>query len=483
MSTVLVDVVFYNVLYSQAWDPNFPGNKTELNGQPALKHKMEKYYRRDWRDAYGGGGEFNHAIPVADLAKFKKFTAIFDADTRYKRIVTKLAAEIDRKATPGASRPIVCMSEVQAGWAKKFAGFFAEKKYVFQYEPGCEQDKGYYGTVVAFPSEGYAVAGAAVPPRVAGSEALARVVSSGRPRRYPMEGIESPDSSAVRACIDAARRAGASPELDVGGLNQVFEETIKNPYNQKPILALPLRVLGAQGNGGDADMRCDFLFCAYHMPMSIFWKPKPSGDSKATAGAAVAGRAGRRPGDIVMDVHAFAAMRKFAQIRRSVAPGAPVVVVGDWNTTPADTRFDYFLGRDTARKRTKDLSNHVINALFASDARKGGKRVQGEPLPSLAALDDFKLAQVYKKKHGMFPELTTHTQEFHGAIDHAFVSEDVGVEHANAMPTRKELLQKGVWTPNLESEPSDHFLQRTVFRIGVDDARSSDTAQQSQSKQ
>ena len=126
------------------------------------------------------------------------------------------------------------MSEVQAGWAKKFAGFFAEKKYVFQYEPGCEQDKGYYGTVVAFPSEGYAMAGAAVPPRVAGSEALARVVSSGRPRRYPMEGIESPDSSAVRACMTPraapvrlrARRRRSKP----GSKRRSKIHTTRSPY-------------------------------------------------------------------------------------------------------------------------------------------------------------------------------------------------------------------------------------------------------------
>ena len=104
------------------------------------------------------------------------------------------------------------------------------------------------------------------------------------------------------------------------------------------------------------------------------------------------------------------------------------------------------------------------------------------------------LDHIYKGFYGEFPEVTSKTQEFIGAIDHQFKAvpareyklkisgigsitsdytyeDDLGyetdygfvTETVKRMPTIKEMI--GTSIPDGQNEPSDHFMQGAVLRF------------------
>uniref|UniRef100_A0A7S2TSK9 Endonuclease/exonuclease/phosphatase domain-containing protein n=1 Tax=Lotharella oceanica TaxID=641309 RepID=A0A7S2TSK9_9EUKA len=190
----------------------------------------------------------------------------------------------------------------------------------------------------------------------------------------------------------------------------------------------------------------------------------------------------------MMATYAFAVMHKFQCARQKIlskvvtdkkcgathagtSTDTPMVVVGDWNVMPQNHKvFDLFLGGHNVIADDSLAQNHLIEMLYnpsgrvvSNTAADGGEVV----FSSLQSIADLKLASAYFEKFKAHPELTTHTQEFTGALDHMFISENVDVAWMLKMPTAKELNEKKVWTPDLHSEPSDHLLQRAVFQLRV----------------
>eukprot|EP00466_Bigelowiella_natans_P005627 jgi/Bigna1/77190/fgenesh1_pg.46_\ len=230
----------------------------------------------------------------------------------------------------------------------------------------------------------------------------------------------------------------------------------------------------------------------------------------------------KRRGDAdMMAIHAFTAIRKFSMLKTHIqaqiaaakaaseeaeskkrmrggeaeneatsSPSLPTIIVGDWNVKPENRdSFDMFLSREWVRSRTEIPANHMIELIFASTQESGGdeekligkaktmttkrsevdaasgKKNQTATFQVLESLDHFKLKSAYETMFGKHPELTTHTQEFVGALDHMFMSPDVKVEWMQRMPTKEEALKQKLWTPNKDTEPSDHLLQRAVFGV------------------
>lgn len=88
--------------------------------------------------------------------------------------------------------------------------------------------------------------------------------------------------------------------------------------------------------------------------------------------------------------------------------------------------------------------------------------------------ESFSLGHAYEAVHGAGPKdglpgnyaISTRTQEFQGALDHTLYSKyAIRIIDALEMPTLRELDEKKEFHPNMENEPSDHLMQKTVFAV------------------
>lgn len=272
---------------------------------------------------------------------------------------------------------------------------------------------------------------------------------------------------------------GAADFFSVDEISMIFDEAL-SPECQKPYVCLPLRIKNRNASDDDKNNEGvnepDFILGVMHMTQRVSWKIKHSDHLdckseplKKRAKVANQKMSGtwKMAGPEIMGIHAFAAIRKFRELRNKYGKRVPMVLAGDWNTMPTNDAFDYYLERKIVKHRKDYPCNHLIELLCnkSNSAETGMPKSPQALFSALEHLNDFPLRCAYKVKHGEFPELTTHTQEFIGAIDHMFITHGVRVESMLMMPSREEAREKQLWTPNTENEPSDHLLQRAVFRI------------------
>lgn len=76
--------------------------------------------------------------------------ANLDPETRYARVIARLAPEMERNA-------IICLQEVSRQWASQLHSFFAQRGYHFVVQTYSKQQSGYMGVGIAIPMSQYDV--------------------------------------------------------------------------------------------------------------------------------------------------------------------------------------------------------------------------------------------------------------------------------------------------------------------------------------
>ena len=309
----------------------------------------------------------------------------------------KVLAKLARECDKEA---VICLQEVSTSWAGPLYAFFAARGYAFVPSFYGQPSNGYMGCGLAYKTAKYTL----------DAVNISRLSDS---RSWP----RPPRPTGLRARLASAVAGSVLGRMWRAALNRKPSEDAfafsRNRYN-----TIVYAALTDKQSGGS------FGVSTYHMPCA-FWNPP------------------------AMTIHAALAAQKTAALaRKPDGSSLPYILAGDFNITPRSPQY--------ALLTTGELPGDAAGADATPAYPPGdGWRAEVQPLRSALA-----------EAHGAEPAFTNYVcvkeePEFVETLDYVFVSPDVEVAGADALPVSTEGL--GGPLPSAE-EPSDHLLLAADLR-------------------
>ena len=522
-----IHVLSYNVLFSKAWDENLHLNhvsersSSELaTKDPSYYHFMEKFYRDDfvriWPDhdckhkvvyqdgklnslvsKYRNGKPIPMSVVENDPNMNFFVRKVFDEKVRFPRIIKKIEQELEdlRSSKTADVNAIICLQEVSGTWEKRFREYFESRGWTFLIAKRNRVDQDNMGNAIAFKKDYFVIKRIQYGFPMFDSSIITKTDYPFDIERIKMsneEAISNTNSVTDTTCGELTGNcdnesvvANNHADFNVRTNTDQIVQDLKDSDNDECGVASDT-VDSIISLAFDSITRSPFIFLAlerkystpsdkknpllivgnYHMPQVIH--RRSSRDVHI--------------GNYAMGLHCIAIMSRFRDFYHIVKKSDIVplstdkfrephaVMLGDWNTMPDVEHYQFI-------KYDHEFYFHN-GRIYSTDGRQIAASpymktmaylVQGIFLNSNTQLglnNDLNFTNCYEHVTGSLPFLTTRTQEFQGAIDHAFLVNSKtclkGLYPAKVrrMPSQKEAT---FWCPNADTEPSDHLLQRTSF--------------------